>query len=46
MFEFHLRARQADRGRTVDGSAFWLRGLAPIGLAQAMAWLDRAISVR
>ncbi|HCZ15973.1 MAG TPA: hypothetical protein DHV85_15575, partial [Candidatus Accumulibacter sp.] len=23
LFEFRLRARQVDRGRTVDGSAFW-----------------------
>ena len=45
LFEFHLRARFADLGRTVDGSAFWRRVFESIGLAQAMIWLDREISV-
>jgi hypothetical protein len=39
-FEFHLRSRFAELGRSVDTTEFWLRCLQRMPLCEAMAWLD------
>jgi transposase-like protein len=39
-FEFHLRSRFAELGRSVDITEFWLRCLQRMPLCEAMAWLD------
>jgi transposase len=39
-FEFHLRSRFSELGRSVDITEFWLRCLQCMPLCEAMAWLD------
>ena len=42
---FHLRSQWPALGRTADGPPFWREVLARPGLAQAMACLDRVLTV-
>ena len=44
-FMFHLRSQWPALGRTADGPPFWREVLARPGLAQAMACLDRVLTV-
>lgn len=39
-FEFYLRSRFVELGRSVDIAEFWLRCLQRMPLCEAMAWLD------
>ena len=44
-YVFHLRSQWPALGRTADGPPFWREVLAPSGPAQAMACLDRVMTV-
>ena len=44
-FVFHLRGHWSELGRTADGPPFWREVFARPGLAQAMACLDRLMTV-
>ena len=44
-FVFHLRSQWPALGRTADGPPFWREVLARPGLPQAMAYLDRLMTV-
>jgi hypothetical protein len=41
VFEWRLRSRFPELGRTVNFEAFWQNCLQSMSLSQAMAWLDR-----
>lgn len=44
-FEFHLRSRFPELGRTAGFGDFWRQLFKSMGLAAAMAWLDQALIV-
>ena len=44
-FAFFLRARFPELGRSADGGSFWRTVMSGMSLANAMAWLDRELSV-
>jgi transposase-like protein len=44
-YVFHLRSRWPQLGRVDDGPPFWREALAHLGLPQAMASLDRELTV-
>lgn len=44
-FAFCLRSRFAELGRSAEGDSLWRNVLDSMGLAQAMAWLDRELIV-
>jgi len=44
-FAFELRSRWPEWGRCADFASFWRQVISELSLAQAMAWLDRDLSV-
>jgi hypothetical protein len=44
-YAFVLRSRFAELGRLADHESFWRHVLDSLSLAQAMAWIDRELTV-